>query len=70
MDIGDRAAAAVGGPIADVGALAAALVSALVVERTLLLDAAAPFSLVLGNVVPFFCIDSCPDKRVGNNVSR
>ena len=51
-------------------ALAAALVTALVVERTLLVDAAAPFGFVLSNVVPFFCVDSCPGKRVGNNVSR
>ena len=66
----DRAAAAVGGPIADVGVLAAALVSALTVERTLLVDAAAPFGFVLSDVVPLFCVDSCPVKRVGNSVSE
>jgi len=49
----DRAAAAVAGSISDVGALVSALVSALVMERTLFVDAAAPFGFVLGNVVPF-----------------
>jgi len=49
----DRVAAAVAGSIADVGAFVSALVSALIVERTPLVDAAAPFGFVLGNVVPF-----------------
>ena len=62
----DRAAAAFVGPIAEVGALAAALVSALVVERSLFVDAAAPFCFVLGNVVPLVCVHSCPGKRKPN----
>ena len=65
-----RVAAAVAGSIADVGALASELVSALVVERTLLVDAAAPFGFVLGNVVPFVCVESCPGKRVDNDGLR
>ena len=62
------------GSISNLGAFSSALVSvlvsALVVERTLLVDAAAPFSIVLSKVVPFACVDSCPGKRVGNDGSR
>ena len=66
----DCVTVAVAGSITDVGALVSALVSALVVERTLLVDAAAPFGFVLSNVVPFVCVDSCPGKRVGNDGSH
>ena len=66
----DRVAVAVAGSISDVGALVSALVSALVVERTLLVHAAAPLGFNLGDVVQFVCVDSCPGKRVGINSSR
>ena len=46
-----------------------ALVSALVAERTLLVDAAAPFSFVLGEFVPLVRVDSCPGERVGHDGS-
>ena len=60
--------------IADVGvfaaALVSALVSALVAERALLVDAAAPFSIVLGAFVLFVRGDSFPGKRVGHDGSH
>ena len=64
-------AVAIAGSISDVGALASVLISALVAERTLLVDAAAPFSFVLSNVVPFVCVAQPkpqPERRAFHRV--